>query len=298
MKMTIQTGWQRLKYGAAAMARLPFRLELPRATADLRRGVADLVFPPSCVCCEAELDEVSSAARSVSICSACFEQMEFFGGATCELCGAPVPAALAIKNDAPSPGSQGELPSPKGGRGKGCYRCRGRKLWFDGTVALGLYSGKLRETLLRMKKVEGDALSLALGRLMWQMRGERLAALDADVVVPIPLHWRRRVVHRTNSAALLAEVLSSKLRVPKADRLLRRTRSTRRQNDVSHTERWENVRKAFAVRAGYHLRDAHVLLVDDILTTGATCSEASRALRNAGASRITVAVAARAFGNS
>lgn len=286
VKTMLQTGWQRLRSGAAATARLPGRLELPRATAFLRRGIADLVFPPSCVCCDEELDEAASAARSVSICTACFEQMEFFEGPTCELCGAPVPPALASKES-----------SSSARRSVGCYRCRGRKLWFDGTVALGLYNGKLRETLLRMKRVEGDALSLALGRLMWQMRGERLAALDADVVVPIPLHWRRRIVHRTNSAALLAEVLSSKLRVPKADRLLRRTRSTRRQNDVSHTERWGNVRKAFAVRAGYHLRDAHVLLVDDILTTGATCSEAARALRSAGAARITVAVAARTLGN-
>ena len=56
------------------------------------------------------------------------------------------------------------------------------------------------------------------------------------------------------------------------------------------------MRRAFAVRAGYHLRDAHVLLVDDILTTGATCSEAARALRAAGAARVTVAVVARAIG--
>jgi predicted amidophosphoribosyltransferase len=56
------------------------------------------------------------------------------------------------------------------------------------------------------------------------------------------------------------------------------------------------VRKAFAVRAGYHLRDAHVLLIDDILTTGATCSEAARALREAGAARVIVVVAARALG--
>ena len=85
-------------------------------------------------------------------------------------------------------------------------------MWFDATIALGHYSGRLRELLLRMKQAEGDALSLAMGRLIWQMRGERLAAIEADVVAPIPLHWRRRIVHRTNSAAVLAEVLSAKLR--------------------------------------------------------------------------------------
>jgi predicted amidophosphoribosyltransferase len=170
-------------------------------------------------------------------------------------------------------------------------------LWFDATIALGLYSGRFREIALRMKQAEGDALSLTVGRLIWRMRSEQLAQLQADVVVPIPLHWRRRMVHRTNSAAMLAEVLSSKMGVPLADRLLRRNRSTLRQFDLNPPKRWENVRKAFAVRAGYHLRDAHVLLVDDILTTGATCSEAARALRNAGAARVTVVVVARAFGN-
>jgi predicted amidophosphoribosyltransferase len=95
---------------------------------------------------------------------------------------------------------------------------------------------------------------------------------------------------------VLAEVLSAKLGLPRADRLLRRTRYTIRQFDLNPPQRWENVRKAFTVRAGYHLRDAHVLLVDDILTTGATCSEAARALRSAGAARVTVVVPARALG--
>jgi predicted amidophosphoribosyltransferase len=95
----------------------------------------------------------------------------------------------------------------------------------------------------------------------------------------------------------LAEVLAKKLGVPRAERLLRRSRSTLRQFDLTPPERWKNVRGAFAVRAGYHLRAAHVLLVDDVLTTGATCSEAARALRSAGAEQVTIAVLARAMGN-
>jgi predicted amidophosphoribosyltransferase len=75
-------------------------------------------------------------------------------------------------------------------------------------------------------------------------------------------------------------------------------RSTRKQFDLSPTARWENVRRAFAVRSGYHLKDAHVLLCDDILTTGATCSEAARALREAGASRVSVVVVARTLSDA
>ena len=182
------------------------------------------------------------------------------------------------------------------GSGKdGCFRCGGRKVWFDETVAAGLYSGLLRELVLRMKRSEGDGLSLAMGELLWQRHGDRLAALEADVVAPIPLHWRRRVVHRTNSAAVLAEVIARRLRLPLAERLLRRRRATVRQSELTPAQRWENVRRAFSVRAGYHLEKARVLVVDDILTTGATCSEAARTLRRAGAERVTAVVAARAI---
>jgi ComF family protein len=181
-------------------------------------------------------------------------------------------------------------------RRDGCYRCTGTKLGFDETIALGAYDGTLREIVLRMKNAEGDALSLTMGRLLFEMREGRLAGVGADVVAPIPSHWRRRVVHRTNSAAILAELLAGKLRAPLAERLMRRSRYTVRQSELSATARWSNVRNAFSVRSGYHLRDAHVLLVDDVLTTGATCSEAANALRKAGATRVTVAVIARAVG--
>jgi predicted amidophosphoribosyltransferase len=250
------------------------------------RGLADLLFPPSCACCAAELDESTSANRDVRLCESCLDEMEIFSEPMCGRCGAPVPDILADEGQVPI---QSRVPA-------GCYRCGGRKLWFDETVALGHYDGRLRDAVLHMKRAEGDALSLTMGQLFWDQRGERLAKIGADVVVPIPLHWRRRMVHRTNSAAVLAEVMAGKLRVSFADRLLKRNRYTVRQTDVSPSERWNNVRRAFAVRAGYHLNAAHVLLVDDVLTTGATCSDAARALRQAGAARVTVAVIARAMG--
>ncbi len=286
MKSVLPASWRLLKRGAAEAARLPAHFDISGGARFLQRGMANLVFPPSCLSCDAELGNGRAAASDVAICDDCLEQMEFLAEPMCEQCGAPLPFK--------SPVDVGALKPVK--KVPGCYRCRGRKIWFDSTVALGLYGGRMKELLLRMKQAEGDALSLAMGRLIWKIRGDRLAALKADVVAPIPLHWRRRVAHRTNSAALLAEVLSCKLGLPRADGLLRRTRSTLRQFDLNPPKRWENVRNAFAVRAGYHLRDAHVLLCDDILTTGATCSEAARALRAAGATRVTVVVAARALG--
>lgn len=268
MKVAAQRAWQRLRRGMAWG----------------QAGLTNLVFPPSCVSCQAEI--VEAGAGDVLLCPACLEELETFTEPMCEKCGATVPAVEFSDRQERRPISLEA----------GCYRCRGRKLWFDRTVALGPYSGRLRELVLRMKSAEGDSVSQAVGKLLWRKRGERLAAATADVVVPVPLHWRRRIEHRTNSAALLAEIIASNLHVPRAERLLRRTRSTLRQFDLTPPKRWENVRKAFAVRAAYHLKGAHILLVDDILTTGATCSEAARALRAAGANQITVAVVARAFG--
>ena len=242
-----------------------------------QRTTVGLVFPGACVHCRAELNADVARTVQVPFCAACYDQLDLLAEPTCRQCGGPLPR---LSNAAP----------------RGCFRCRGRKLWFNETVAAGLYAGLLRELVLRMKRSEGDPLSLAMGDLVWQQCGERLAALEADVVVPIPLHWRRRLAHRTNSAAVLAEAFSRRLRVPLAERLLQRRRHTLRQAELTPPQRWENVRRAFSVRAGYHLEKAHVLLVDDILTTGATCSEAARALRRAGAGRVTAVVAARAIG--
>jgi ComF family protein len=222
--------------------------------------------------------------RSLPFCSDCLEQIDWFIGPTCRKCGAPVPKLRS--------GETVQQVLPK--KDAGCYRCRGHKLWFDETIAAGLYTGRLRELLLHMKQAEGDSLSLAVGRLMCGECGERLKSAEADVVVPIPSHWRRRLAQGTNSAAVMAEVFAEYLRLPLAPALLRRRRHTRRQFDLTPPQRWENVRHAFTVRGGYHLNEARVLLVDDILTTGATCSEAARALRKAGAVQVTVVVAARA----
>jgi ComF family protein len=255
------------------------------ATGRMQRATLELVFPSACACCDTELSPDVSGKIGIPVCEGCLEEMEFIAGPTCARCGAPVPRIGRGNNE----------PGANALRADGCARCRGHKLWFDETIAAGVYSGRLREIVLRMKDAKGDALSLAFGSLVWEQCGERLAAAAADVVVPIPLHWRRRLAHRTNSAAILSEVVSHKLGLPFAERLLRRRKHTQPQSSVAPSLRWKNVRQAFSVRGGYYLNQAHVLLVDDILTTGATCSEAARALRKAGAARVTVLVVARAI---
>jgi ComF family protein len=249
--------------------RLPRRLSIR----PLREAILDLAFPASCVGCQAELAAREAAAGDTLVCSDCLRQLAVFAGPTCARCGARIPEVARDRSD--------------------CAMCSGVKLWFDEAIALGEYAGLLREWMLRMKQRRGDLVSLAIGRLIWQRHRERLADFRPDVVVPVPMHWRRRWSHGTNSAAVLAEAFSDHLRVPLAAGLLRRLRHTPPQFSLPPSQRRANVRRAFAVRAGYHLERANVLLVDDILTTGSTCSEAARALKRAGAARVMVAVAAR-----
>lgn len=260
-----------------------------RAATALPRATIELVFPPACASCGSELDPDESPLRDVRLCDPCYDSIDVLHEPMCRRCGGPLPLLS-------NPGKASEPADAK--TPAGCYRCRGRrKMWFDETVAAGLYEGRLRELLLTMKTDQGDPLSLVMGHLLWNLRRERLQALDIDVVAPIPLHWRRRLSHRTNSAALVAEVLATRLRVPLADGLLRRRRPTQPQSELTPPKRWENVRHAFSLGGGYHLTSAHVLLVDDILTTGATCSAAARVLRKSGAARVTVAVVGRAIGH-
>jgi predicted amidophosphoribosyltransferase len=136
---------------------------------------------------------------------------------------------------------------------------------------------------------------LAMAEMLWQQRHEKLLAAGPDLVAPVPMHWSRRFVRGTNSATLLAEVTARRMKIPAVLRLIKRLRNTPPQFTVPPYRRAKNVRRAFLVRPRPLLKGAHVLLVDDVLTTGATCSEAARTLKAAGASRVTVAVIARSL---
>jgi ComF family protein len=176
----------------------------------------------------------------------------------------------------------------------GCLICREARLKFDAVVPLGPYAGPLREAVLQMKRPRHDALSMAVGRLLAEERRDALAGFAADLIVPVPMHWRRRWSRGKNSPELLALCLSKSLRIPVRHRLLVRHRHTEPQSHQTPSGRFRNVAGAFRVRRAKSLENARVLLVDDILTTGATCSAAARVLKKAGASFVAVAVVARA----
>jgi ComF family protein len=175
----------------------------------------------------------------------------------------------------------------------GCVRCREETYHFERTVRLGPYEGLLRELILRCKHHEGEGLAEVLGEIWAECAGDRLRELRPDVVVPIPLHWLRRWTRGYNQSEALARTLAAGLGLTILSFALRRVRNTPHQTRQAPSARRENVRNAFVVRSQAAIARKNVLLVDDVLTTGWTASEAARALRSAGASRVVVAVLAR-----
>ncbi len=234
----------------------------------------DLLLPPRCNNCDVDMP---GAADGLLLCEECRRLLGPETWPCCRGCGATLPEELAGVDE--------------------CGWCRHGRFRFDAVVPLGAYWGSLRNVILNMKQRTGDRLSATLGKLYTIRRGSIVAALEPDIVVPVPMHWRRRVVRGTNSATILAAKLAAYLRLPLADQALMRCRNTPPQADLPPSSRFRNVRGAFRLDAGYPLpMGAKVLLADDVLTTGATCSEAAKVLKEAGAAAVVVAVLGRAEG--
>jgi ComF family protein len=231
-----------------------------------------LLFPPRCASCDLDLED---APDDLLLCDDCQQTLGPPSWSFCRRCGAAIswepPAAT-------------------------CPRCEGQGLHFDAALSLGNYHGGLRPAVLKMKHRQGETLAAALAELLVRRRRADLEAFRPDVVLPVPMHWWRRLGRGFNSPDVLAYGLARALRVPWSPELLIRRRNTLPQMRLAPKMRFQNLRGALRLRADGAIAGRRVLLVDDILTTGATCSEAARVLKQAHAAWVGVAVLARAEG--
>jgi ComF family protein len=234
---------------------------------ELARGFRQLVYPAVCARCQFLV-----ASPDDDFCPACAEALTADPHRACPRCTTTVGLHADIS--------------------AGCPRCRDEKFQFDSATRLGLYDGPLRDAILLMKKQAGETMAECVGRLWARNHADWFRALGVQVVIPVPLHWRRRLRRGYNQAEVLAVAVARLLRVPCEPRWLRRVRATSIQAQVAESERRTNVRGAFRAARSARPAGKTVLLVDDVLTTGSTASEAARALRQAGAATVHVAVLA------
>ncbi len=234
-------------------------------------AAADLVYPPRCAFCAGSLE----TSTKIALCADCRELCDPPGTPQCHRCAAELPAQQELSGD--------------------CARCRDETFQFDGVLSLGRYKAALREAVLRMKFPHEEPLMMALGWTLAERFGPQVQTLAPDVVVPIPMHWTRRLLRGSNSPEVMAAILAREFGTAFGPRSLRRKRRTQKLAELSRKERKRTLRDAFAIGRGCDFTGARVLLVDDVLTTGTTCDTAARVLKKAGAKEVTVLVAARAY---
>ncbi|EKX58266.1 Competence protein F like protein [Rhodobacter sp. AKP1] len=227
-----------------------------------------LLFPPQCLLCETQV------TTEFGLCGACWRDTPFIAGLVCDLCGAPLP---------------GEDP----GHPVRCDDClSSARPWDHGRAAL-LYRDNGRKLALALK--HGDRLDLARPLAGWILRAARPILRPGTLVVPVPLHWTRLLTRRYNQSALLSAELARQAGLDHCPDALVRGRNTRSQEGRSREGRFENMTGAILPhpRRGRLLKGRPVLILDDVMTSGATLAAATEACQAAGATSVSVAVLAR-----
>ncbi len=232
--------------------------------AGLKPLLIDLILPSRCPLCASPSDD----QRTMPVCSACWTGMEKHGQRGCRTC-----AALTEYD------SSGV-----------CQECRTLNPVFDRVIAYGVFDGVLREVIHRIKFGKLKRLAKVLGREM-----ESLPLDSADLIVPVPLSAGSLRTREFNQSALMARSLSKATGIPFELEGLRKIKETLPQSTLARRERRDNVKGAYTAKEV--VKGKRVLLVDDVVTTGATVNECAKVLKKAGASGVTVVTAARARNN-
>lgn len=225
------------------------------------------LLPSPCLGC----GEPLPSQAPLGLCTRCRGKLSPIPRASCAVCAIPLEAFE------PPPGFR-------------CGACRERPPAFDRLLALWAYREPLDAVIQGLKFRRLDYL----GRHLAEALSDRLggALEDFDAVVPVPLHWRRRLARGFNQAQQIAHPLARRLGLPLLP-ALRRARSTPPQTSLGKADRLANLRRAFWAPHPRRLHRLRLLLVDDVATTGATLDAAAAVLRRAGASGVTAVVAAR-----
>ena len=244
------------------------RLLIPKPIRRAVGALLDLLYPPHCAIC------LCKTRAGEHLCAACRKDAPVIRAPFCATCSEPFFGQI-----------DGAFL---------CPNCRERRFRFTCAVARYQSRGSVRE-LVHHFKYNGKVYlrGVLTDWLVETLDDPRLQSPPCERIVPVPLHPTRERERGFNQALLLAEGLAQRSGIPLAD-CLKRTRYTTTQTHFDREARMENLRGAFQMRQSAEVRNLHLLLIDDVLTTGSTVDECARVLRDAGAASVRVATVARA----
>lgn len=243
--------------------------QLLRATTqkgkDLLHHIGRGIYPPLCLSCSAETD-------SPGLCAKCWSDTQFITGHKCGICGTPL---LGDADGVP------------------CDDCLRRPPAWSRGCAVTVYGGGARRISLALK--HGDRLDMGPTLARWMVTAGEDVLDGVDIVAPVPLHWARLLKRRYNQAAELSKRIAQQQKLNHVPDLLTRFKRTTMQVDMNRDARFENQRAAIKVtdRFSKVVQGQKILMVDDVMTTGATLSACAEACMSAGAKEVNVLVFAR-----
>jgi ComF family protein len=235
------------------------------------RALGDFFFPPKCPLCGESLEENPDDRP----CPVCLAGIKFFSHPRCPRCG------LGFR----------ETP----GEDHLCSGCLTEERYFTKARALGPYEGLMEEAISRFKYRGSSRLAKVLGTLLAEYNDPDFPFSEFDLILSVPLHPQRLRQRGFNQSLLLARRISRMHSIPLDFTALQRSRPTQPQTQLSGSERQKNIRGAFEVRRPAVIAERHILLIDDVFTTGATVEECSRVLLKAGAKQVDVLTLTRAL---
>lgn len=233
------------------------------------RVLLDLILPPLCPLCHTIVPHKST------VCPPCWQELSFISDPFCAQCALPLEVSTPEEN----------LSFQK------CGACLESPPSFSNARAAYVYDSVSKKMILSFK--HGEALSLApfLGQALWQSGKELVAT--ADLLIPVPLHWRRLYKRGFNQSSLLAQRVGKLGNKPVSLNVLKRIHNTPSQGNLSLEERIKNMKECFKVVRPEKIKNKSILLIDDVMTTGATLNACAKTLLKAGAEKVTVLCVAR-----
>jgi len=234
--------------------------KLKQAGVFVLQGLNQLLWPPVCINCRESICETDK-----SLCKDCWDQLLACTGAEyCPRCGKDTSRYAILQGTCPD--------------------CQGKEIHFDQIARSGVYKDALQKMILDFKKGRTE-LDSTLGLLANSALQGSSFYDDIEFLVPVPLHWSRRLARGYNQSLVLAKKLKHPTAKLSTD-LVRIRRTKSQPMMASPAARAKNVAGAFAVRYDHSFKGRRVCLIDDIKTTGATLNECSKTLKEAGASKV------------